>query len=224
MREGTSPPQGSGGDGRADRQDSDTVSYLRRWHSGDRSALDFLLERDMPWIREHVHSRLGRRLQKKAEAEDYLQDVLIEVLRYCPKFMVPGRKQFCALIGSIAESVLCNHADYFSARRRDMDRESNLPTDSVFDLGTGTLHGERPSEIAVRHEEEAALRIGLELLSPDDRRIVLLRDWDDVPYEDIGREFEISEDAARMRHKRALKKLLREIDALGAGESAEGST
>ncbi len=199
-------------------QNGDTTLHLSRWHAGDRSALDFLLERDMSWIREYVAMRLGPKLQKKGEAEDYLQDVLVEVLRYCPKFMVQGREQFRALIGRIAESVLCNHADYFATRRRDMDRESALPRDSVFDLRSGTLCGERPSQVAMRHEEEASLRIGLELLEPEDRRIVLLRDWDGVAYKEIGAEFGISEDAARMRHKRALEKLLREIEGMGSGD------
>ncbi len=198
--------------------DNDTTLYLSRWHGGDRSALEHLLKRDMPWIAAFVQKRLGPKLQQKADADDYLQDVLVEVLRYCPMFMVQGREQFRALIGRIAESVLCNHADYFSARRRDMDRESVLPRDSVLDLRSGTLTGTRPSQIAMRHEEEASLRIGLELLEPDDRRIVLLRDWDGVPYDKIGKEFGISEDAARMRHNRALERLLRRVEELGGGD------
>ena len=38
---------------------SETGELLRRWHGGERGALDVLLERDLGWVRTHVHRRLG---------------------------------------------------------------------------------------------------------------------------------------------------------------------
>ncbi len=199
-------------------EDLDTVFSLRQWHQGDRSSLDRLLKRDLPWIRDYVERRLGSKLQRKAEVEDYLQDVLLEALRYTPKFMVQSRKQFRALLGRIAENIMCNHADYFSARRRDMDRESPLPQDSVLNLQVTTSSGDRPSQIAMKKEEDAWLRLALELIEADDRRVILLRDWDALSFKELGSELGISEDAARMRHKRALQRLVQEIGELeGSG-------
>ena len=36
-----------------------TLELLRRWRTGDQTALHALLERDLPWIRAQVHRRLG---------------------------------------------------------------------------------------------------------------------------------------------------------------------
>ncbi len=199
-------------------EDLDTVFSLRRWHQGDRSSLDQLLQRDLPWIRDYVQRRLGPKLQRKADAEDYLQDVLVEALRYTPKFMVQSRKQFRALLGRIAENIMCNHLDYFAARRRDMDRESPLPRDSVLNLQVTASSGDRPSQIAMKKEENAWLRLALELMEPEDRRIILLRDWDALSFKRIGTELGISGDAARMRHGRAMEMLVMEIGELeGSG-------
>lgn len=201
--------------------DLDTALSLRQWHQGDRAALDRLLKRDMPWIRDCIQRRMGPKLQRKADSEDYIQDVLVEALRYTPKFMVHSRKQFRALLGRIAENIMCNHIEYFTARRRDMDRESSLPRDSVLNLQVTTSSGERPSEIAMRKEENAWLRLALELMEPEDRRIILLRDWDALSFKRVGEELGITEDAARMRHRRAMEKLVKEIGEM-AGTGSIG--
>ena len=36
-----------------------TTILLRRWHEGDRKALDELLEDHLEWITTHVRGRLG---------------------------------------------------------------------------------------------------------------------------------------------------------------------
>lgn len=199
-------------------EDLDTVENLRQWHHGDRASLERLLKRDLPWIQDCVRRRIGPKLQSKADAEDYIQDVLIEALRYTPKFIVQSRSQFRALLCRIAENIICKHVEYFSARRRDMDRESPLPKDSVLNLHVTNGSEERPSQLAMKEEEKAWLRLALELMEPEARRVILLRDWDKLSFKRIGDELSISEDAARMRHRRAMEALVKEIDELaGSG-------
>ena len=63
-----------------------TIGLLRRWHGGDRAALDELLARDLPWVRGFVQRRLGDLLGERADVDDYVQEAMAQVLEYGPRF------------------------------------------------------------------------------------------------------------------------------------------
>ncbi len=204
--------------GAVDPEDQATVELLERWHGGEEHALDELLQRNLPWIRAHVRKRLGERLRAKAETEDYVQDAVVEMLRYGPRFMVHRRAQFRALLAQIAENVLRGKHVWFKRQRRAVSRERAMPNDSVLDLDAAAQSVTTPSEAAMRHERDLWIRLALELLAPADREAVLLREWEGLPFAEIASRLEISEDAARMRFRRALGRLARVAKQLRDGE------
>jgi len=65
---------------------TETPDLLRRWHAGDEEALGRLLERELPWVRRLVHRRLGPLLRRSGETQDFVQEAMVEVLRYGPRF------------------------------------------------------------------------------------------------------------------------------------------
>ena len=75
--------------------------------------------------------------------------------------------------------------------------------------------------IAIRHEKEEFLDLALSLLSPDDRRILELRELKQMSFPEIGEELDISPDTARMRHKRARPRLIETIERLRRGDIDE---
>jgi RNA polymerase sigma-70 factor, ECF subfamily len=196
-----------------------TVDLLRRWHAGDRAALEALLQRDLPWITEHVSRRLGDVLRRRGDTQDFLHDAVVEVLNYTPRFLAGGRDQFRRLMAQIIENLLRDQRDFFSRKRRDLQRESPLPSDSVLLLDPNERQITRPSEVAQRHEEEAWLRLAMELLEPEDREVILLRQWDGLAWAEIGDRMGLAEDAARMRFQRALPRLSAKVEALRRGEA-----
>src|ERR1041385_3859003 len=153
--------------------DSETVLLLRRWHAGDRGALDLLLERDLAWVRERVRRRLGPLLRAKAQTDDFVQDAVVEVLRYAPRFEVADRSQFRALLARIVENVLRDEHDRFSAKRRAIRRELPFPAGEE-DRGPADDSSLRPSRLAEREEWESCIRFALALLDQEDREVVLL--------------------------------------------------
>ena len=88
---------------------TETHVLLTRCHHGDRAALDKLLARDLGWLRQHVRSRLGSLLRAKGEVDDYVQEAMVEILRYGPRFVVSDKLQFRALLARITENVLRDH-------------------------------------------------------------------------------------------------------------------
>lgn len=198
-----------------------TIVLLRRWHAGERAALDRLLEIHLPWIRERVEVRLGPLLRARGASEDYVQDAMLEVLRYSPRFLIEDRAQFRALMARIVENMLGDQNDWFRRKRRDLHRERPLPDDSVLMLDRPRDSVTRPSEHAIRGEQQAWTRLALELLEPDDRKLILLRQWEERPFAEIGREMGITEDAARMRFQRALGRIARKVEELARGRLAD---
>lgn len=205
-----------------DSSDPQTYHLLQRWHRGDRVALDEILQRDLPWIRSQVGRRLGDALRAKGETQDFVQDAMMEVLRYGPRFLMSDRSQFRALMCRIIENVLRGKHDWFQAHRRQMAREKPLPDDSLLHLDPPDRSSvARPSQAAQAQEREAWVRMALELLAPEDREVILRRQWHEQSFGEMGADLGLSEDAARMRYHRALPRLYRKIQQLRGGRIAE---
>jgi RNA polymerase sigma-70 factor (ECF subfamily) len=200
--------------------DSETVLLLRRWHAGDRGALDLLLERDLAWVRERVRRRLGPLLRAKAQTDDFVQDAVVEVLRYAPRFEVADRSQFRALLARIVENVLRDEHDRFSAKRRAIRRELPFPAGEE-DRGPADDSSLRPSRLAEREEWESCIRFALALLDQEDREVVLLREWDGRAFREIGEALGVSEDAARMRFHRGVARLAGQVQRLRGGKISD---
>ena len=193
---------------------SQTLLHLEQWNGGDPAGLDALLSRHLPWIRAHIRRRMGPLLRKKAESCDYLQDVMVEFLRYGPRIQVSAGAQFRALLVRIVESALRDKHDWFTARRRAISRERPLPPDTVLRIDPPRERSETPSVEADNHERQAWLRLGMELVDPGDREVLVLRQWDGLPFPEIGKRLALSEDAARMRYNRAVGRLADDVGRL----------
>ena len=202
-------------------QGGDTVELLRKWHQGDSEALEALVERDLPWIHSHVRRRLGALLKAKAETQDFVQEVIVEFLKYGPRFLVSNRRHFRALLARIAENVLRGQYDRFTAQRRQLHRERPLPGDSVIDLDGSLDAVQRPSQVAEELEWQALVRFALELLQSEDRDLIVMREWEGCSFAEIGSRLDIKEDAARMRFHRALARLAECVQRVREGRIEE---
>ncbi len=204
-----------------DRRKQDTAWLLGRWHDGDEESLAVLVERHLPWVRAVVAARLGPKLRARAETGDFVQDALIEFLRFVPRFKTSDELHFRALMARIIDTTLRDGNDWFTARRRDMAREQPLPSDSVLDLDSGQIDRDTPSRLLERDERQAWIRLGIELLAAGDRDVIVLRDWDELGFREIGQRLGIGEEAARKRYLRAVRRLAGVVDSLRKGRMKE---
>ena len=197
-----------------------TARLVQRWAGGDEQALSELAAQELPWLREQVRRRLGGVLHQKTETEDLVQEVFLKVLRHGPRFVVADRQQLRALLARIVVNVLHDQFKWFHAGRRGLDRQVELPRSSILDLGR-TRDAQQPWEQLVDAEQEAWIRMGLELLEPDDRHVILLRDWEELEFEAIGTRLGLAPNAARMRYRRALPRLAHVVQGLRDGRLPE---
>ena len=115
------------------------------------------------------------------------------------------------------ENVLRDKHDWFTARRRAIARERPLPADSVLYLNTDKGSDRTPSQSAQHHEEEAWIRLGMELLEPEDREVLVLHQWDHLPFTEVGKRLGISGKSAWQRHNRAVSCLAEKVGDLRRG-------
>lgn len=196
---------------------ADTPALLALWHGGDRSALATLVELHLPWLRSHLTERLGPFLRQQGDVEDYLQDAMLSFLRNAPRFQVRDAAQFRALLARVAENTLRDRNDWFRAKRRDLARNGSLPTESVLALDPKLAASATPSRHAAAAEDRDWVRLALELLDPEDRRILVAREYDNRSFVEIGEELAMTSSAVRMRWVRAVARLAAVMNDLRGG-------
>lgn len=196
----------------------ETSLFLTQWHGGDREALNRLLEQHLPWIKDRVRQRMGPVLRNKGDTTDYVQDAMVQFLQYGPRFVISDGDHFRALLLRIVENAVRDKIDWFTARRRDIARERPLPTETVLHLDARRETEKTPSQYADENEQEAWVRLGMEFLDNEDKKILVLHQWDQLSFVKIGERFGISSNAARKRHNRAVKRLSDAVWALRSGK------
>jgi len=195
-----------------------TAELVRRWHLGDGQALHELVRRDLPWIRQRVRLRLGDALRQHGDTEDFLQEAMLDILAYTPRFVAVDGDSWRGLVTQIVENLLRGKHEFYGRLRRDRARQQPLPDDSVLLLDPRRRPATTPGQGAVRNEEEAWLRLALDLVDPDDRDVIVMREWCGRPFADIGAELGINENTARMRFQRALGRLAEKVETLRRGQ------
>jgi len=195
-----------------------TRILLEQWHAGERPALDALLARDLSWIRDQVRHRIGKLLGTKADVDDYVQDAMVKVLQYGPRFVMSDKDEFRALMARIIENTLRNHAKALKRGRRDPSKERPIASDSILYLDPPKAEVTRPSMVVDRNQRRELLRLAIDLLPPEDGELVRMRDWEAASFGDIATALGLTEDAARMRYQRILPRLARQVESLQRGD------
>jgi RNA polymerase sigma factor (sigma-70 family) len=122
------------------------------------------------------------------------------------------------LLGKIVENVVADKYDWFTAQRRTMARERPLPPDTILNLDPPASKQKTPSQISHEHEQEAWLRLGIELLDPSEREVIILYHWEEQSFIQIGKMLGISDVGARKRYIKASFRLDEIIRELRSGE------
>jgi RNA polymerase sigma factor (sigma-70 family) len=121
------------------------------------------------------------------------------------------------VVTQISENLLRDKHDFYARRRRTAAREQPLDT-GVLCLDARARSTTSPSQGAARNEEEAWVRFALDLLPPEDRDVIVMREYEKMAFAAIGAQLGIAENAARMRFQRGLARLADQVAALRRGQ------
>ncbi len=193
-----------------------TSALLERVGRGDRRALEQLLSRGRPGLREFVDYHLDARLRTRLDPSDVVQEVQLEVVRRIDDFLQRRPMPFHVWLRKTAYERLLNLRRDHGRARRDLEREVRLPDRSSLLMVRPLLHGSAsPSRQAEAHEFAERVSRAVAELPERDREILTMRHAQELSYEEIGYLLDIKPAAARQRYGRALIRLQAALSAHG---------
>lgn len=150
----------------ADATDDRLVGLAAR---GDRDAFQVLAGRYRPRVAQFIRWFLDDRLA----ADDVVQDVFVEALQSLPSFR--GDSSFRTWLYALVRNVCRNHARRIRLSQMDDEVAHGIPDTSLDPLGA-----------LERDELVTAVRTIVEGLPRDHRLVLMLRDWEELSYAEIG--------------------------------------
>lgn len=169
---------------------------LRAVCARDRSALARFFDR----YYGRVHGHLVRMVSDPALAEDLTQDAFLRIHRDIHQ-LDPERDP-TPWVFTVATNTV---RDYWRSREhKGRQRRSGLDPEQDISLPDGD-----PDALTRIEGEEAAdaIREALEDLDEGDRQVILLRSYEGLDSATVGQILEITPEAVRQRHRRAVARL-----------------
>lgn len=179
---------------------SDAISdadCVRRIQHGESDAFEVLVRRHEKTIFNLVYRMLG----DYEDAAEVSQEVFLSAYRAIGQFR--GDANFSTWLYRIA----LNHA---TTRRRSLNSRQHRTT-AIEDMELIRDSQLGPAEILEKKEMQERVQLALNKLEPEDATVILLRDLQDVPYDEVAQMLEIPVGTVKSRLHRArqaLKSLL----------------
>lgn len=172
--------------------------------SGDEAAYEALLDR----FQAPVFHLVRRLIDDPTEAGDVVQDVFLKVFRNVSSFR--GQSSLKTWIYRIAVNEAHNRRRWFTRHRRaevglEMEGEGRDYLDQISDSAR------TPFDLALNEEVKSAIEAALAALNPVFRSAVVLRDLEDMSYEEIADVLNVSLGTVKsriLRGRESLRKAL----------------
>lgn len=191
-----------------------TQVLLDRVRRGDAGAVNGLLQRHRETIKRMIDRRMDRGVQRRVDASDIVQDVLLEANRRLGDYLANPTMPFQLWLRHMARDRLIDaHRRHRVAATRSVDREVPLivpdaADHSQADLGQQIADRElTPAAAATWGELERRFAAAVEQLEEADREIVLLRHFEHLSTAEAAEVLGLSKPAVGMRYLRAMRRL-----------------
>jgi len=191
-----------------------TLELLERVRRGDDDAINGLLQRHRAAIRQMIDQRMDRVIQRRVDASDIVQDVMIEANRRLGDYLANPTMPFQLWLRHMARDRLIDaHRRHRVASNRSLDREVPVTVPAGQDHSQADLIGQlpdrelTPAAAATWHELERRFAAAVEQLEEDDRKIVLLRHFEHLSTAEAAAALGLAKPAAGMRYLRAMRRL-----------------
>lgn len=184
--------------------------------AGEEQAYETLINR----FSQPVYNVIYRLLTDPGEANDVVQDVFIKIFRNIAKFR--GDCSLKTWVYRIAVNEAYNHRRWFSRHRKNEvgldgeDEDVQSYSDQLADPGYS------PFDVTLGHEQRQRIEEALGLLKPIFKAAVVLRDIEDLSYDEIAVIMQVSLGTVKtriLRGREQLKRILLEQEsAAGAAK------
>lgn len=159
-------------------------------------------------------TQLHPRLRRRMAPSDLVQEVMLAAHRDFDKFRGHSEREFLAWLRQILINCL-HHAveEHLKAKKRDLRREVSIEQFSTA-LEQSAIHfetaladpGPSPSAMAGQRERSVVFADQLAKLKPEYRDVIVLRNLQGLPFEEIGERMGRKAGTVRMLWLRAIDK------------------
>jgi RNA polymerase sigma-70 factor (ECF subfamily) len=184
---------------------TEDLQLVGRLQSGEETAYEELIER----FQQPIYSLVLRLVDDQSEASDVTQDVFLKVFRSIGSFR--GQSSLKTWIYRIGVNEAHNRRRWFGRHRRP---EVGLETQEEGSRGLIDSLCDRsrsPYDQALNQEWRTAINKALDGLNPVFRSAVVLRDIEDLSYEEIADVLEVSLGTVKSRILRGREALRRSL-------------
>ena len=201
---------------------NETQELLLNAGAGKAQAVNDLLERHRDGLRNMVNARIDRKLSRRVDASDVVQDVMLEASTRLADYLRDPKLPFGVWLRQMAQDRIIDlHRRHRVAVRRSIDRERQsggmFNDQSSLDLVAQLRDPElTPAAATLRKELHERFVEAIDHLEDEDREILLMRHFEQLGNSEVAELLGLSQPAAGMRYLRALRRL-REV----LGETAE---
>jgi len=191
-----------------------TQELLAGAENGDAEAVNRLLERHRDAVRRMIDLRMDRKIARRVDASDIVQDVLIEANRRLADYLKNPAMPFHLWLRHMAKDRLIDaHRRHRGAAKRSLDREQPLVAPGRLDQSTLNLvaelrdQGRTPASEAAWNELQLQFVAAVDDLDEQDREVVLMRHFEKLSNSEVAEALNLSSAAASMRYLRAVRRL-----------------
>jgi RNA polymerase sigma-70 factor (ECF subfamily) len=159
-----------------------------------------------------------RMLGRRDEAEDLAQEVFVQVFKAIDQFR--GESKLSTWIYRIAVNLCKNRTKYNSRRHAGRQEDVDALSDrAAFSSAKGVIVSDvaRPDELVEGMQLEAVVKRAIAQLEPEFRGVLILRDVEDLSYEEIASITGLPDGTVKSRIHRARARL-RALIELAMGE------
>lgn len=195
----------------------DDAKVVQRCLAGENSAWETLLKAHTRKIFNLCYRFTGR----PTEAEDLTQEVFIKIFQTLKSFDA-AQGTFATWLGRIARNHLVDHY-----RRTRHDRATSSLDEEEGAMEHVPSHAAGPAAEVESRERRELLQMGLDKLSPDLREAVILRDLNDLDYDEIAQVLSVPQGTVKSRINRGrleLARVLKRMEGMKGPEEAGGQT
>lgn len=185
-------------------------TLVARAQAGDKAAFDSLLLEARP----RAMAVAMKVLRNPSDAEDAVQDAMMKVWRYLPRF--EGRASFFTWIHRIVTNT---SLDLLRKAKLRQDGREDAGEDDAHPIAEG-WHEETPAAILESEQDRSMVHAAMAELSPVHREALQLRELEDRSYEEIAAiaACPIGTVMSRLHHAR--RRLQEQLSAARAAETA----
>lgn len=195
-------------DSRSPGQSSELPELIARSKSGNRDAVDQLIGSYRDYLLLVANQSIDSPLRRKVAPSDLVQSACLQVHQHINDFQGSTQAELLAWLRAILHNELLQAHRKYKANKRDLNREQSASASGVRDNQASL---QSPSTAAILNEEAEQLRAAMLELSADHQRAILLRNWERLPFEEIGKRMGRTTDAAKKLWARAMQQLRKHL-------------